>query len=60
MTMKGNNPASLPYDFKSMDSAGKYKGIGIPAQVALKKGGYTDTPITKKKMPRNSPPRLMN
>ncbi|CAB4126534.1 hypothetical protein UFOVP80_28 [uncultured Caudovirales phage] len=49
-----------PYDNRSTSNAGKYHGIGIPAQVGAKKGTYTDMPREQKESKTSLPPRKMN
>ena len=56
-SLEGKRP---PYDYRSQSNAGKYQGVGIPAQVATKDGGYTDSFNPKVRMPKGAPPRKMN
>lgn len=57
--MKVRQP-EMPYRKESFDEAGKFQGVGIPGQVALKKGGYTDNQKKDNRLPKNKPPRKFN
>lgn len=56
-SLDGKRP---PYDYRSQSNAGKYQGMGIPAQVATKDGGFTDVFNPKIRNPKSNPPRKMN
>lgn len=48
------------YDNKGVDSAGQYHGIGVPGQVGMKKGGFSDNVRKESRIPKKNPPRKMN
>lgn len=52
--------SNMPYDDRNVDSAGKYRGIGQPGKVGMKKGTFTETPPSERLLPKNAPPRKMN
>jgi hypothetical protein len=52
-----NQPA---YDYRNLEDAGKFQGIGLPSKCGTKKGSYTDDSRKDYKLSKNKPPRKMN
>jgi hypothetical protein len=50
----------LPYDYRNMEQAGKYRGVGQAGKVGIRKGTFTDTQSKEKRLKDEPPPRKMN
>ena len=48
-----------PMGSKNLTTGGEYRGLGEPTKYGCKRGGFTDIPYAKGRMPNSKPPRKM-